>query len=372
MSENKAAWLGDKYADLKVGPAPVPVAGHGELVVRNRAIAVNPLDAVKQTTGNMMYSWLPYPSVLGEDLSGEVVEVGSGVTGFTIGDRVLAYAVGMEKSRNSAAEGAFQNYTVVLAKLTSAIPDDLTHEQAAVLPLALSTAASALFQRNQLGLQHPSVDAMPTGKTVLVWGGSTSVGSNAIQLAVAAGYDVITTASPKNHDYVRGLGASQVFDYSSDTAVDDLVAALAGAEFAGALAVGTGSAEPTVAVASRVDGRRRVVLASPSVSLGDFPRGGGMNSITIRMLSRLVWTNVALQVRARLLGVKAGFVWGSSLMNNEVAPAVFRDFLPLALAEGRYVAAPPARVVGHGLASVQSAIDALREGVSAQKLVVSL
>lgn len=110
----------------------------------------------------------------------------------------------------------------------------MAYEDAAVLPLALSTAACGLFQKDQLGLEYPSATAKPTGKTLLVWGGSTSVGSNAIQLAVAAGYDVIATASPRNFDYVKGLGAGQVFDYNSSTVVADIVAALHGRTIAGA------------------------------------------------------------------------------------------------------------------------------------------
>lgn len=64
-----------------------------------------------------------------------------------------------------------------------------------------------------------------TGQTVVVWGGSTSVGSNAVQLAVAAGYEVVTTASPRNFDHVRALGASAVFDYNSSTVVQDIIGA---------------------------------------------------------------------------------------------------------------------------------------------------
>jgi NADPH:quinone reductase-like Zn-dependent oxidoreductase len=82
---------------------------------------------------------------------------------------------------------------VLLEDMTSQIPDDLSFEQAAVLPLGLSTAVSGLFLKDQLGLQLPAADkGEERGKTVLIWGGSTSVGSNAIQLAVATGYEVIT------------------------------------------------------------------------------------------------------------------------------------------------------------------------------------
>ncbi len=371
MPTNAAAWLDRPYGDLDVRPAPYTPPGADEIVIRNRAIAVNPLDDIKQSTGNLMYRWLPYPSVLGEDVAGEVVEVGSAVTRFRIGDRVLAYAVGMEKGRNHQPEGGFQRYTVARAQLASPIPDTMTFEEAAVLPLAISTAASALFQTDQLGLRHPTIPGPPTGQAVLVWGGSTSVGSNAIQLAVAAGYDVVATASPHNHDRARRLGASRVFDYASPTVVQDITAALRGIPVAGVLAVGTGSAEPSAAVAIGT-GAKRVCLASPSVSFDALPRRSGANVELVRVITRLVRSNVVLQVRCRMRGIRASSVWGSTLMNNEVGPMLWENFLPAALAEGRYSAAPEPQVVGSGLEDLQQALDTLHRGVSARKLVVSL
>jgi len=368
---NSAAVLGAAYADLEVRPVEYRHPGPGELVIRNRAIAVNPLDAVKQGTGSMMYGWLPYPTVLGEDVAGEVVEIGAGVTRFAIGDRAFAYAVGMEKGRDPVAEGGFQQYTVVREILTAPIPADLSFEQAAVLPLAVSTAASALFQTDQLGLRHPTVSAVRTGQTVVVWGGSTSVGSNAIQLAVAAGYDVVTTASPRNHDRMRRLGASRVFDYASPTAVRDIVAALKSEVVVAVFAIGTGSAEPGVALAIAT-GAKRVALASPSVSLDGIPRRPGINRQFVRVIATLVSRTMALMVRSRLRGIRTKFVWGSTLMTNEVGPMLWGEFLPTALAEGRYVAAPSAEVVGTALGDIQGALDSLRGGVSAKKLVITL
>lgn len=72
-------------------------------------------------------------------------------------------------------------------------------------------------------------------------GGATSVGSNAIQLAAAVGYEVITTASPRNSNYVKKLGASQVFDHNDKTVVEDIIEAFKGKTIAGALTIGTGS-----------------------------------------------------------------------------------------------------------------------------------
>ncbi|KQP56073.1 zinc-binding alcohol dehydrogenase family protein [Agreia sp. Leaf283] len=374
MPTNSAAYLTVPYADLAVAEAPYTSAAAGELVIRARAVAVNPLDEIKQSTGNVMYGWLPSPAVLGEDVAGEIVEVGAGVSGFSVGDRVIAYAVGMEKNRNHAAEGAFQLFTVVQAQLTARIPLELSFEDAVVLPLAISTAASALFQSDQLGLRHPTsgatgADADPT-EWVVVWGGSTSVGSNAIQLAVAAGYSVITTASPHNHDRMRALGARHVVDYRSGSAVHDVVALVEKRPVAGVFAIGTGSAEPALSIAVAT-GARRVSLASPSVSMSSLPRRRAPLALAgfgLRMLSR----TVPLMVRSRLRGIRTRFVWGSALMNTEVGPMLWGGFLPDALAAGRYVTAPRSEVVGTGLESIQPALDALRAGASATKFVVTL
>lgn len=169
----------------------------------------------------LLYPWIKTPFILGIDVAGEIVEVGRGVTHLKIGDRVVGHAAGSNKNRNKSAQGAFQLYTVMLAYMVSPIPDTLSFESAAVVPLGASTAACGLFQKDQLALElpNPSRSPKPLGKTVIIWGGATSVGSNAIQLAVAAGYEVITTSSPKNFGYVKKLGANQVFDYNSKTVV---------------------------------------------------------------------------------------------------------------------------------------------------------
>lgn len=364
MPINSAAWIGSKKASLVVGPAPYTRPLAHQVVVKNAAVAINPVDWMKQLTGDIIYGWVKYPFVLGTDVAGEVVEVGDSVTRFAAGDRVVGLAIGAEKSRNTAAEGAFQLYTVLSDHMTSAIPDDVSFEAAVVVPLGISTAASGLFQTNYLGLRHPSVSLEPTGETVLVWGGATSVGANAIQLAVAAGYDVLATASPRNAPYVESLGARQVFDYRSPTVVADLIAALRGATLAGALAVGTGSAEPCVEIVGASTGRRFVALTSPSVAME--------KAMTPALAMRFLASNVALQLKARRARVRVKYVWGADLKDNEVGPAIFENFLPGALAGGSFIPSPPPVVVGHGLESIQLAFEAHRRGVSAAKVVVTL
>ncbi|UQX87022.1 zinc-binding alcohol dehydrogenase family protein [Jatrophihabitans telluris] len=372
MAINAAAWSNAKNASLEVAEAPYPAPGDDQIVVRNHAVAINPLDWIIQVAGGLTYRWLQYPAVIGSDLAGEVVEVGKSVTLFQVGDRVLAHAVGTDKDSNRAAEGAFQHYTVVLERMTSPLPDTLAYENAAVLPLAVSTAASALFQKDQLGLRHPTQSPQPTGQTVLIWGGSTSVGSNAIQLAVAAGYDVITTASPHNFDYVASLGASLVFDYNDPKVVNDLVAAFADRTLAGAIAIGTTAASACVRIAAASKGNKFIAIATPPVSferLGDADRP---SFVTFRTIFRLITSNIGLQLQARPRGVRLKYIFGTSLKSNEVSTAIYRDFLPAALAGGRYVPAPQPLVVGKGLHDLQHALDIQRKGVSAQKVVVTL
>ncbi len=362
MPTNTAAWLGAKKATLDVRPAPYTPPRENEIVVKNHAVAINPVDWIIQVAS--IYRWIKYPFVLGSDVAGEVVEVGNAVTRFNVGDRVLGLAVGTDKDSNSSAEGAFQTYTVLLAHMAAPIPRTMPYENAAVLPLGLSTAACGLFQKDQLALHYPSATPTPTDTTLLVWGGSTSVGSNAIQLAVAAGYEVITTSSPRNFAYVKGLGARQVFDYNSTTVVKDIIAAFQGKTLAGALAIGTGSAEPCADIVHACTGNKFISMASPSVSFE--------NGMTFKVVRQLVSSNVALQVKCRTRGIRTKFIFGSTLKNNEVSKVIYEDFLPQALTDGRYVAAPAPDVVGTGLEYIQTGFDAQKKGVSAKKVVVSL
>jgi len=373
MPTNTAAWIKAKKARLDVGPAPYTAPGDDQIVIRNHAAAINPLDWIIQVAGNVAYRWLKYPTVLGSDVAGEVVEVGQAVTRFRVGDRVLGHAVGSDKDSNNAAEGGFQLYTVVLERMAAPIPDAMAFEDAAVLPLGVSTAACGLFQKDQLGLRYPSANAVPTGETLLVWGGSTSVGSNAIQLAVAAGYEVITTSSPRNFEYVKSLGASQVFDYNSPTVVPDIIAAFKGRTLAGAIAFGTTSAPACVRIVGACEkGNKFVSIGSPPVSFESLAGDSHGRFDLLRLVRRLVTSNVALQVNARRRGIRSKYIFGTTLKANEVSLAIYRDFLPAALADGRYVAAPKPSVVGNGVGDFQQAMDIQLKGVSAAKVVVAL
>jgi NADPH:quinone reductase-like Zn-dependent oxidoreductase len=108
------------------------------------------------------------------------------------------------------------------------IPNTLSFADASAFPLCIAIAAHGLFSKDYLGLPFPSTTTAPNsaGKSILIWGGSSSVGSNAIQLRKAVGFEVITTCSARNAEYVKGLGADKVFDYTDKDAIGQVVAEL--------------------------------------------------------------------------------------------------------------------------------------------------
>lgn len=347
--DHAALWLNSR-GPLQVGPAPVRNPGADEIIVRAHAIAVNPIDALGALARRVVLPWLRYPAVLGSDIAGEVAAVGSAVTDFTIGDRVVGYAVGVERSRNAPAEGAFQTHVTLLEHMSSPIPEAMSYADASVLPLALTTAAAGLFEEGQLSLELPSAAARERNQDVLIFGGATSVGMNAIQLARNAGYRVVATASPQNFALLSGLGAAELVDYHDPGMVQQIIRNLSGHYLAGTLAIASGSLRDAIVVnaATAITGTSRVASAHPTPET------------KIRGLI------------ARRRGVHVSAVWGGSPLSTTVGPAIWRTFLRSALADGRYKAAPAPIVVGHGLESIPPALDRLSAGVRAGKIVVTL
>jgi NADPH:quinone reductase-like Zn-dependent oxidoreductase len=373
VSQHSAAVLTASRAPLVTTTVPDPEPAADEVLVRVRAVAVNPVDWVVQGTGSVTYRWLPYPAVLGSDVAGEVVAIGSGVTRFRVGDRVFGLATGTDRGRDPMREGAFQETTVLLERLTAPTPSDVTDEQAAVLPLGASTAACALFQPKHLGLTMPGDGGGVEGDrgVVVVWGGSTSVGMNAVQLARAAGYDVVSTASPRNADLVRSLGADVVVDHGDSEAVAQLVAGIAGRRVVGAVALGTTSSAACIEVLRRTGGTV-LAMASTPVSLDGLAGRRRLFPAMLPVFTRIGLTTARLTLRARRAGIRSAFVWGSSLRDDEVGRRLWGEVLGSGLADGTLRPVPEPLVVGTGLDSVQTALDRQRAGVSARKVVVTL
>jgi NADPH:quinone reductase-like Zn-dependent oxidoreductase len=365
---NKAAYQPAQKANaLEVRTAPYTPPGAGQIVVKNAAVAINPIDWLIQSRGDIMFTHLKYPFVLGSDLSGEVVELGKDVTRFQVGDRVLAFARATDQKVNDAAQGAFQNYTIIRADLASLIPSTIPYETVAVLPLGISTASAGLFEKSTLNLELPTEPArLFNGQTVIIWGGSTSVGCNAIQLAVAAGYEVFSTASPKNHAYLKKLGASQVFDYRSATVAEDMISALKGKSTAGALSIGSGAAEKCMQILDKSTGSNKFV----AMATFPVPEKEPQSFVLLRTAIFFVTWLIAYKLKGLIKGIKSTLIRID--VNSGVSKHIFVDFLPKALQNGSYVAAPEPEVTGRGLESIQEAFNLKKKGVSAKKIVVSL
>ncbi len=170
-------------------PRPVPMAG--EVLVRVGASAVNPLDA-KIRAGAAEHARHPFPAALGIDLAGTVEELGSGVTGFSVGDEVMGMIGGVGGLPGSLAE-----YVSVDARLLASKPARLSMAEAAALPLAFVTAWEGLVERAHV----------TEGTRVLVQSGAGGVGLIAVQLALALGAHVCATGRASHRAVIEAAGA---------------------------------------------------------------------------------------------------------------------------------------------------------------------
>ncbi len=185
--------------------APQPHPGEGEVLVRVYATSVmwqEPTWAETWKTPTGVDRDLPIP---GHDLSGLVAEVGTGVTDVAIGEAVYALT-------EFWRDGAAAEYAIARATDLAPKPRSLDYVQAAGVPLVGLTAWQALFDHARLS----------AGQSVLIHGAAGGVGSMAVQLAHWVGANVIGTASARNRDFLRGLGADEVIDYTS-TRFEDML-----------------------------------------------------------------------------------------------------------------------------------------------------
>lgn len=197
----------DKTA--KVEEVPVPEIDDNEVLVKVVALAQNPTDW-KHIKGICNPG-----TICGCDWSGYVVKTGRNVSSPAVGTHVAGFVHGgTYKDR-----GAFAEYVKTGADLCWPVPaGTLSHEEAATMGCSFWTAVQALFHPTRLALVEPP-NKVDKEEWVLVYGGSGSVGMFAIQLAHIAGYKVVATASPRNHELCKSLGADAVVDYKDPNAI---------------------------------------------------------------------------------------------------------------------------------------------------------
>jgi len=198
---------------VAVHECPIPTLEDNDILVKVEAIAQNPTDWKHVDFVS------PPGNIIGCDFSGTVVELGKATkSGVTVGDHVAGFVQGGHyKDR-----GAFATFLKTDSDLVWVVPKGtMSHEQAATTGCALWTAVQALYNPSRLRLvEPPSTVSLETW--VLIYGGSTSVGQFAIQLAHLSGYKVATVAGSHNHALVRSLGADAVFDYRSSDVVSQI------------------------------------------------------------------------------------------------------------------------------------------------------
>jgi NADPH:quinone reductase-like Zn-dependent oxidoreductase len=250
-------------------------------------------------------------------------------------------------------DGAFALYTVIPANKAAILPDAISFTDGVVVPFALEAAACALSLKEPgvampgvatpaLGLPYPSLLSIaPSGKVLVVYGGSSSVGSMTTQLATAAGIHVISIAGAHNFSFSKRCGAAQVFDYKDPSLVDKVIEA-----------VGKFGQHEFVGIFDAIAN-----LETYNHDLAILAKLGGGKLACVHPPPADVPENV-----------KAGMIFAI----NEVATPVWRDYVTPALKSGKLQCLPPPTIVGKGLEHIQEALKKSNAGVSATKVVVEL
>lgn len=184
---------------LQIATVDEPVVGPRDALVAVHATSVNPVDAKARAGANRGALRYTLPWILGLDVSGVVIEIGAEVTEFQVGDEVWS-------TPSHRRLGCYAERVAIGADELSLKPKNLSHTEAASLPLVGLTAMQCLLPR----LRERG------GQRVFIQAGAGGVGSVAIQIAKAHGAWVATTASARNHELVRGLGADLAIDYQTE------------------------------------------------------------------------------------------------------------------------------------------------------------
>src|SRR5580700_2227337 len=185
---------------LKFEDYPDPVPGPGELLVRVAAASVNPIDYKRRAGLTKDFYPMQFPSLIGVDIAGTVVQIGPGVEGFSVGDQVFAMA-----------DNTYAELCVINAAVLAKIPKGLDLIQAAALPLVTTT-----------GNQLTSATGIKAGQTVVVVGAIGNVGRSAVFTAKECGAVVIAGVLKKQVDEADTVGADQVVATDDDGAIAHL------------------------------------------------------------------------------------------------------------------------------------------------------
>lgn len=382
-----AAITNAKAQPFTVEPRRTPKPGPGELLIEVKSIALNPADGLMRDHGVFIPS---YPTVIGFDIAGVVLEVGENVpddptsTAISTDDgergsffkpgitRVAAYAASVWKSCDPDY-GAFQEKCLVPWQHAISLPDEnISWNQAASLSVAVQVPLNAwdVLGISRLGEGESSGVPKRKNQALLIWGASSSIGTMGVQTARILREDcnssfsaVYATSGAKNQSYISSLGADRVFDYKDPDVVEKIVSAaredgvvirccfLAMGDVGKCQdvlgAFGSFPEDDTVGEEQKGKGKTKGKIASAPPIPSDVKEVDAVE---------IIFLTPSMDERERLAQFRYWLgTWGTAMLGN-----------------GSIRPSPEVRVVGRGLGAVNSGVDEVLRGVNCTKLVVEV
>ncbi|KAF5646073.1 ToxD-like protein [Fusarium sp. NRRL 25303] len=366
MSTHLAAICPGKGQPFQVQARSTPKPGPDELLIAVKSVALNPADVIMRDQGLFITE---YPTVIGFDMSGLVLQVGENVPagneGFQPGTRVAAYSA--SAWRGCAPDyGPFQEKCLVPWQHAVRLPDqNMSWNHAATLPVSVQVPLSAWdmmgIPRSYDELSSQDLGQVQKKEVLLIWGASSSIGTMGVQTARLKSRDpkspfaaVYATAGPSNHEYIRSLGADRVFDYKDPKVVESIVSA------------------------AKEDGLivRHCFLATGNLSLcqsvlKEFVDLNSAEGTAIAKIGSAPWIPADAE---NVEGVETIFVMPSAVEEERLEQFKYwiGAYLSKNLSNGGIKPSPEPKVVGIGLEFINSTLDKMSEGLSCTKLVVEI
>ncbi|KAF4444176.1 hypothetical protein F53441_11234 [Fusarium austroafricanum] len=363
MASHLAAILPAKGQPFQVQTRPTPKPGPDELLIVVKSVALNPADVIMRDQGLFISE---YPTVIGFDMAGLVLEVGENVpttSCFRSGIRVAAYSASAWKGCHPN-HGPFQERCLVPWQHAVPLPDTISWNHAATLPVSVQVPLSAW---DMMGI--PRLNGRPTSQSscvekkeaILVWGASSSIGTMSVQTARLLCQDpkspfaaVYATSGSANHKYISSLGADQVFDYKDPSVVESII-----------------SAAKDEGLALRHCFLATGELASCQAVLKAFVETNPKGKKKIAKIGSAPWIPKDAE---NVDGVEVIFVMPSMVEEERLEQFSYwiGTYLGDNLGKGTIKPSPEPTVVGKGLGFINDAVDRMAQGVSCTKLVVEI
>ncbi|KAJ7463397.1 chaperonin 10-like protein [Mycena galericulata] len=338
--------------------------GPGQVLIKVAYASIIPFDTYITDVG---FGVEEYPVILGFNAAGTVDEVGTGVTSLAVGDRITGFSV-YGRGRKDGLKGTLQEFVVLPHELCAKVPENIALDAAATIPDNFITSFYTLF--DQLSLPVPTSfppTAQPPNHAVpiLVYGAGSTAGQYAIQLLRAAGYtNVVATASPKHHAFLRTLGAKSVFDYNGPTLAADIGSAVGG-DGKIALAYDSITAEGTLAkIAQVISPQGTVALLLPikegnKVAVGEAP-----------MHMQIPSGRSPFLPETKVVGVRTFQYRDNEYLNANLMPKILPELLASGIIQPNRV-----RLLDQGSLKdrVETGLDLLRNNkISGEKVIVKV